>query len=124
MINDPSRNSKYSGTFVHKKSPESKLPQRRGRRCGIRLSSSALCGGFFLLISVATILEKMMMRRRTMDVLKGVIEKETREICELAEPHMAGKTVRVNGAVHTIRDMGRGGFCGIEKAGRPAAVCV
>jgi nondiscriminating aspartyl-tRNA synthetase len=54
-------------------------------------------------------------RRRTMDVLKGVIEKETREICELAEPHMAGKTVRVNGAVHTIRDMGEVAFVVLRK---------
>ncbi len=50
-----------------------------------------------------------------MDVLKGVIEKETREICELAEPHMAGKTVRVNGAVHTIRDMGEVAFVVLRK---------
>ena len=50
-----------------------------------------------------------------MDVLKGVIEKETREICELAEPHMAGKTVKVNGAVHTIRDMGEVAFVVLRK---------
>lgn len=50
-----------------------------------------------------------------MDVLKGVIEKETREICKLAEPHMAGKTVRVNGAVHTIRDMGEVAFVVLRK---------
>ncbi len=50
-----------------------------------------------------------------MDVLKGVIEKETREICELAEPHMAGKTVKVNGAVHTIRDMGEVAFVILRK---------
>lgn len=50
-----------------------------------------------------------------MDVVKGVIKKETREICELAEPHMAGKIVKVNGAVHTIRDMGEVAFVVLRK---------
>lgn len=50
-----------------------------------------------------------------MDVLKGVIGKETREICELAEPHVAGRTVKVNGAVHTIRDMGEVAFVVLRK---------
>ena len=46
-----------------------------------------------------------------MQFLTGVNEKETIELPALWEGGYEGQTVKVNGAVHTIRDMGCG-FCG------------
>ena len=40
-----------------------------------------------------------------MEYLTGVKPKETKEISELLEQTEAGTKVKVNGAVHTIRDM-------------------
>ena len=40
-----------------------------------------------------------------MDYLTGVKPKETLEISELLEQVKPGQKVKVNGAVHTIRDM-------------------
>ena len=43
---------------------------------------------------------------KNMEYLTGVKPKETKEISELLEQTEAGTKVKVNGAVHTIRDMG------------------
>ena len=62
MINDPSRNSKYSGTFCAQKSLRNQNCRKGAEEdVGIRLSSSALCGGFFTHICCNNI-GKMMMR--------------------------------------------------------------
>ena len=45
-----------------------------------------------------------------MDYLTGVQPKETLEISELLSQAESGATVKVNGAVHTIRDMGTVAF--------------
>ena len=42
-----------------------------------------------------------------METLSGVIKKETKEISELVKTELAGQTVKVNGAVHVIRDICR-----------------
>ena len=41
-----------------------------------------------------------------MEFLTGVKEKKTLEISELHEKVKAGQQVKVNGAVHAVRDMG------------------
>lgn len=41
-----------------------------------------------------------------MEFLSGVQQKETLEISQLLEKDYEGQTVKVNGAIHTIRDMG------------------
>ena len=48
-----------------------------------------------------------------MEYLTGVKPKETKEISELLE--QAGAKVKVNGAVHTIRDMGTVAFVILRK---------
>lgn len=50
-----------------------------------------------------------------MEYLKGVKEKETLEISELLEKAEPGQKVKVNGAVHTIRDMGTVAFVILRK---------
>ena len=45
-----------------------------------------------------------------MEFMTGVKKPDTLELQELYEESMVGKTVRVNGAVHTIRDMGEVAF--------------
>ena len=50
-----------------------------------------------------------------MEYLTGVKEKETLEISQLLAIEEAGKTVKVNGAVHTIRDMGTVAFVILRK---------
>ena len=48
-----------------------------------------------------------------MEHVSGVIKKETKEISELVEPELVGQTVKVNGAVHVIRDMGEIALYGV-----------
>ena len=50
-----------------------------------------------------------------MEYLTGVKPKETKEISELLEQVEAGAKVKVNGAVHTIRDMGTVAFVILRK---------
>lgn len=50
-----------------------------------------------------------------MEFLTGVMKKETREISELIKEAKAGERVKVNGAVHTIRDMGTVAFVILRK---------
>ena len=50
-----------------------------------------------------------------MDYLTGVQPKETLEISELMEQAVQGSIVKVNGAVHTIRDMGTVAFVILRK---------
>ena len=50
-----------------------------------------------------------------MDFVTGVIKKETLEIGELLKGELIGETVKVNGAVHTIRDMGEVAFVVLRK---------
>ena len=45
-----------------------------------------------------------------MEFMTGVKEKETLELSELLEEGRLGEEVKVNGAVHTIRDMGTVAF--------------
>lgn len=41
-----------------------------------------------------------------MEFISGVAKKDTLEISEILAGDYEGKTIKVNGAVHTIRDMG------------------
>ena len=50
-----------------------------------------------------------------MELVKGVKKEETLEIGELLAEGMSGKEVKVNGAVHTIRDMGNVAFVILRK---------
>ncbi|MCC8150610.1 MAG: aspartate--tRNA(Asn) ligase [Lachnospiraceae bacterium] len=50
-----------------------------------------------------------------MKVITGVISKETLEISEIRSQNLNGCEVRVNGAVHTIRDMGEVAFIVLRK---------
>ncbi len=50
-----------------------------------------------------------------MDYFTGVRQKETLEIGELLKAAKPGQKVRVNGAVHTIRDMGTVAFVILRK---------
>ena len=50
-----------------------------------------------------------------MEFMTGVKEKETLELGQLLEEDMLGKKVRVNGAVHTVRDMGTVAFVVLRK---------
>ena len=50
-----------------------------------------------------------------MEYVSGVIKKETKEISELVKPELVGQTVKVNGAVHVIRDMGEIAFVILRK---------
>lgn len=50
-----------------------------------------------------------------MKVMTGVTQKETREISEILTGDFEGKEVRINGAVHTIRDMGDVAFIVLRK---------
>ena len=50
-----------------------------------------------------------------MDFVTGVTRKETLEISELLAGDFTGETVRVNGAVHAIRDMGEVAFVILRK---------
>lgn len=50
-----------------------------------------------------------------MEFVTGVKEKETLELSELLAEGMIGETVKVNGAIHTIRDMGNVAFLILRK---------
>lgn len=50
-----------------------------------------------------------------MEFMTGVIQKETKEISDLLAKDYAGEMVKVNGAVHTIRDMGDVAFIILRK---------
>ena len=50
-----------------------------------------------------------------MEFITGVNEKDTLEISQLLAGSYEGKTVKVNGAVHTIRDMGEVAFVVLRK---------
>lgn len=50
-----------------------------------------------------------------MEWITGVKKKETMELSELLTGEVFGKTVKVNGAVHTIRDMGEVAFVILRK---------
>lgn len=52
-----------------------------------------------------------------MEFLSGVTEKETLELDELLKPERIGSEVKVNGAVHTVRDMGDVVFVVLRKRG-------
>lgn len=54
---------------------------------------------------------------RIMEFITGVKPKETVGIQEILENDMEGKTVRISGAVHTIRDMGEVAFIILRKSG-------
>ena len=51
-----------------------------------------------------------------MEFLTGIKEKETVGIQQILEGDFAGKTVKMNGAVHNIRDMGEVAFVILRKA--------
>ena len=50
-----------------------------------------------------------------MEFVTGVKKKETLELSELLEEGRIGTEVKVNGAIHTIRDMGTIAFSEKEK---------
>lgn len=50
-----------------------------------------------------------------MEFMTGVSQKETMEISEILAGDYTGKRIRVNGAVHTIRDMGEVAFIVLRK---------
>ncbi len=50
-----------------------------------------------------------------MEFMTGVMKKDTLEISELSAGDFEGKSVKVNGAVHTIRDMGDAAFVILRK---------
>lgn len=52
-----------------------------------------------------------------MEFISGINQKETVEISELLVNGMVGKQVKVNGAIHTIRDMGNIAFVVLRKRG-------
>lgn len=54
-------------------------------------------------------------RSRNMEWMTGVAEREALEISELLEMDETGRTVKVNGAVHTIRDLGDVAFVVLRK---------
>lgn len=50
-----------------------------------------------------------------MEFMTGVTEKDTLEISDLLAEDFVGKSVKVNGAIHTIRDMGEVAFIVLRK---------
>ena len=52
-----------------------------------------------------------------MELVKGVKQTETLELEELLTEEVQGRTVKVTGAVHTIRDMGNVAFLILRKRG-------
>ena len=58
-----------------------------------------------------------------MEFISGVAKKDTLEISEILAGDYEGKTIKVNGAVHTIRDMGDVAFVVLRKRGT-FAVCL
>ena len=55
-----------------------------------------------------------------MEFMTGVKEKETVTLADVTAEGMEGKTVKIEGTVHTIRDMGEVAFLILRRA---AAVC-
>ncbi|WP_394525210.1 aspartate--tRNA(Asn) ligase [Lacrimispora sp. JR3] len=51
-----------------------------------------------------------------MEFIKGVKQKETMELSEVSSKDYAGKTIRMEGTVHTIRDMGEVAFVILRRA--------
>ena len=58
-----------------------------------------------------------------MEFMEGVKRKETLELGELVAGDYTGKEVKVNGAVHTIRDMGDVAFVILRKREGLITVC-
>ncbi|MDR1018491.1 MAG: aspartate--tRNA(Asn) ligase [Lachnospiraceae bacterium] len=50
-----------------------------------------------------------------MEFLEGVIKKETKEISDLLDKSLVGKEIKINGAVHNIRNMGEVAFIILRK---------
>ncbi len=50
-----------------------------------------------------------------MEMVTGIVKPETLELAELLAEEVIGQTVKVNGAVHTIRDMGNVAFVILRK---------
>ena len=50
-----------------------------------------------------------------MEFVTGLIQPTSKEISELMAPEMDGAQVVVNGAVHTVRDMGEVAFVVLRK---------
>ena len=50
-----------------------------------------------------------------MKMMTGVIPKETMEISEILASDLYGQMISVNGAVHTVRDMGEVAFVVLRK---------
>ena len=60
-----------------------------------------------------------------MEFMTGVKKKETKEITELLTGCAEGEVVKINGAVHVIRDIGRTvAFVILRKSRRTSAVCI
>ncbi len=59
-----------------------------------------------------------------MEFLTGVKEKETIGIREILSGDYVGKTVKMNGAVHNIRDMGEFAFIILRKQKAWCSVCM
>ena len=57
-----------------------------------------------------------------MEFMTGVKKTDLLELPELQDKSLAGQTVKVNGAVHTIRDMGDVAFVVLRKRERTSAV--
>ena len=55
-------------------------------------------------------------RVETMEFMTGIREKETLELTQLLNGDYEGKTIKINGAVHTIRDMGEVVFILLRKS--------
>ena len=53
-----------------------------------------------------------------MKMMTGVIPKETMEISEILASDLYGQMISVNGAVHTVRDMGEVAFVVLRKRQR------
>ena len=54
-----------------------------------------------------------------MDYVTGVVKKDVLELCDLLDESRAGTEVKVNGAVHSIRDMGEVAFIILRKKDCP-----
>lgn len=59
-----------------------------------------------------------------MEFLTGVKEKETTSVSEILSGDYVGKTVKMNGAVHNIRDMGEFAFVFSERQKAWCSACM
>ena len=59
-----------------------------------------------------------------MEFVTGVKKKETLELSELLEEGRIGTEVKVNGAIHTIRDYGNNCIHYSQKKRRTCSVCI